>query len=758
MIKTKVKIDFQGSDVVEVTNMTDIRLENCLLDIKNILYGTICYQTFDLSPNETITFQLSKDNFYEEWKDEKFNVKFYSNHKLIIEKSYNDKSKCFVILTNDKFEKLAEQLIIGLVKYTDIDILHYNIGYKSTLNYPNLKNIEFGIGEDTNDPHYMQFSKAPVFLDVIEKGYKNCIFLDVDIQVRPNIYKMFELLSEIEDGPIFQKGAHDYTLVGKEYVPGPLVQNLLELPNQKYPHGITNVVLFTNNHKNLFQQWKDVCFSKEIKEIKKVEFLHDELLLNGLMWKNNIKPKYYWFGLNIDSIEDVKFFYNYNNNTFNDRVDLNDYGIGHPFQSFIPFDKEQIMFFHCIKDPNVAKKINDYVSEREYGSFSDRISSFYKDIKFTENRILEKTNIQIISHYIDGPYVEILCNEKRNFIVNFFDGKMKLIHRSEITSNMWTRANKRYYDDYTVQIIENGEVIFEEQINLENKRVLITIESSSLGDSLAWMPYAEEFRKKHNCEVILSTFNNEVFEQNYPNLIFSKPGEVVHNLHALYRIGWYYDASMEVDYSRVPNNFRMQPMQKTASDILGLEYKEVMPLLTLPNVEKKRKVGIAIHATAQAKYWNNPTGWQEVVDYLNSLNYEVMLYSREGDGYMGNYHPSGITKYPGGTLQDVINDLATCEFFIGIGSGLSWLSWATKLPTIIVSGFSYDYTETISNTWRVINKKTCTGCFNTHRLDPGAWNWCPIFKGTEKHFECSKEISSQVVIDKINDVINTLRN
>lgn len=755
MIKRKVNIEFISTDCVNVTNVTNIRLENCLLDVKNTLYGNMVFQKFDLEPKETKTFIISKDNFYEQWKDEKFYVKLFCNHKLLIDRQYNDKSKCFVILTNNKFEDLAEQLIIGLNRYTDIDILHYNIGYKSKLNYPNLKNIEFGIGEDTNDPHYMQFSKAPVFLDVLERGYKKAIFLDVDIQVKPNINEMISLCDEIEDGPIFQKGAHDYTLVGKHYIPGPMVQDLLKLPNQKFPHGITNVVIFNKSHKDLFKQWHDVCFSEKIKEIKKVEFLHDELLLNCLMWKNNIKPKFLWFGLNIENLEDVKFFYNYNNDGFRDRIDMNEFDMGHIYQSFIPYDKNQIMFFHCVKDPKMAKSINDYILERESkNSFSERICKFYDDITITEDRIKENNKTQIIAHYIDGPYVEILCSMRRKFVVNFFDGDMKLIHQSEITGNMWTRANRKYYDDYTIQIKEEDSIIFEEKINLENKRVLITLESSSLGDSLAWMPYAEEFRKKHNCEVILSTFNNELFEDNYPNIEFVKPGQVVQNLHALYRIGWYYDDDFEVDYSRVPNNFRLQPMQKTATDVLGLEFKEVKPLINIPKVEKKKKVGIGIHATAQSKYWNNPKGWQEVVDYLNSLNYEVMLYSREPDGYMGNHHPNGITKYPGGSIQDVINDLATCEFFIGIGSGLSWLSWATNLPTIIISGFSFDYTETVSNTWRVINKNVCTGCFNTHRLDPGDWNWCPINKGTDKHFECTRNITSNMVIEKIKEIIN----
>jgi autotransporter strand-loop-strand O-heptosyltransferase len=96
--------------------------------------------------------------------------------------------------------------------------------------------------------------------------------------------------------------------------------------------------------------------------------------------------------------------------------------------------------------------------------------------------------------------------------------------------------------------------------------------------------------------------------------------------------------------------------------------------------------------------------------------------------------------------------LATCEFFIGIGSGLSWLAWSVGLPIVLISGFSDEYTETQSNTYRVINKNVCTGCFNSHRLDAGDWNWCPINKNTDKQFECSKSITGQMVIETIKQV------
>jgi FkbM family methyltransferase len=203
-----------------------------------------------------------------------------------------------------------------------------------------------------------------------------------------------------------------------------------------------------------------------------------------------------------------------------------------------------------------------------------------------------------------------------------------------------------------------------------------------------------------------------------------------------------------------PNDYKTQPLQKTATDILGLEYKEIRPLLNLPNTPKKKKVGIGFHSTAQAKYWNNPEGWQKVVDYLVSLGYECMIYSKEGDGYMNNNYPKGTTIYKGGNLQEVINDLSECEFFIGLGSGLSWLAWACELPVVLISGFSEKWAETTLDTYRVINENVCHGCFNSERLDAGDWNWCPLHKNTDRMFECTKRISSDMVVKEINKIIN----
>lgn len=371
---------------------------------------------------------------------------------------------------------------------------------------------------------------------------------------------------------------------------------------------------------------------------------------------------------------------------------------------------------------------------------------------FNEAKITHKTidkSVHINISFINNPTVEIKGNSDDKFKIEFIDGT-QTIHQSIITCNMWTKVNRSYFTKWKIRItnVNTDVVLYDKKMDLTGKRVLISFESKSLGDTLAWFPYVEEFRKKHNCKVIVSTFLNFLFKEQYSEIDFIEPGSVVDNLHAKYRLGWFYENG---EYNRYlhPSDFKKLPLQKTATDILGLEYREIRPNLSEKFENRNSKiVGIAIHSTAQTKYWNNKKGWQEVVDYLISKEYQVVLYSKENDGYMGNYQPKGVTKVEG-TLVDIMKSMSKCEFFIGIGSGLSWLSWSIGLPTFIISGFSEEYTETKSNTFRIINKSVCHGCFNNYKFDPGDWNWCPVHKGTDRQFECTKTISSDMVIEEI---------
>ena len=170
----------------------------------------------------------------------------------------------------------------------------------------------------------------------------------------------------------------------------------------------------------------------------------------------------------------------------------------------------------------------------------------------------------------------------------------------------------------------------------------IHLDSGALGDTLAWFPYVEEFRKTFKCSVICSTFHNDWFEGNYPDLEFVKPGTEVKDIYAMYNIGWFYDGK-NVIFDKIPIDFKKYPLQQTASEILGLKYSEVKPKVNSPKKKTNVKgdyVVIAPHASAHAKYWNHPKGWQTVIDYLNKQGYKVVMLTQESLG--DEWHDSKI--------------------------------------------------------------------------------------------------------------------
>ena len=89
---------------------------------------------------------------------------------------------------------------------------------------------------------------------------------------------------------------------------------------------------------------------------------------------------------------------------------------------------------------------------------------------------------------------------------------------------------------------------------------------------------------------------------------------------------------------------------------------------------------------------------------------------------------------------------------VGISSGLSWFSWACDVPVVLISGFTPEECEFQNEkTLRIINKNVCNSCWAWDHFNRGDWNWCPTGKGNDRHFECTKTITSQMVIDQINN-------
>ena len=59
------------------------------------------------------------------------------------------------------------------------------------------------------------------------------------------------------------------------------------------------------------------------------------------------------------------------------------------------------------------------------------------------------------------------------------------------------------------------------------------------------------------------------------------------------------------------NNFEVYEFETESNSKVGKIYAYNRSLY-----KNKKQVAIAIHATAQSKYWNNPFGWQNVVNHF----------------------------------------------------------------------------------------------------------------------------------------------
>lgn len=280
--------------------------------------------------------------------------------------------------------------------------------------------------------------------------------------------------------------------------------------------------------------------------------------------------------------------------------------------------------------------------------------------------------------------------------------------------------------------------------NLKNKNIFIIIPSTALGDTLAWIPYIEQFRTKHHCNVFCGTNYNNLFKKSYSNIVFVQQPCFVKNLYKKIEIGLFLNSK---------HQYQEIPLQQTATDILDLLYKEIRP--KIDSFDQKKLIGgkyvcIASESTAKCKLWNNEKGWQSTIDYLTNLGYKIVSLSINKQPF------DNVIEIINQPLETLTNIIKESKFFIGLGSGLSWLAWGLNKKIIMISGFSLPYCEFKSNNYRVVNETVCHGCFNDKSLtfDRNNYFWCP----RKKDFSCTKMISFEAVKEKIDLIINLLKN
>lgn len=372
----------------------------------------------------------------------------------------------------------------------------------------------------------------------------------------------------------------------------------------------------------------------------------------------------------------------------------------------------------------------------------EKVMNFYNKIQSAEYKNNLPENKFIFS-YIDGPKVEIQGPTMKNYLVEFLDDKDNVVHSSTINTGMWTSCGRKYFTKWKIRI--NNEIV--EKFNIENKPVLISFESKSIGDTIAWAPYVVEFAHKNNCKVKLSTFHNSWFEglETYKDIEFVDPGSVT-SCYTVYRIGYFKsDDGSWGRFDMYPNQVNRIPLQKVASDILGLPFYELNLGLNY-KVDKrptpKKYVVIAPQSTAGCKEWVIDN-WIELSQKLISEGYEVFSLSSH------EYTIPNVRNIRNKNWDIVFNYLYHSEIMIGLSSGLAWVNWALGKKTVMIAGFSEEYNEFVSRNIRLSNN-LCIKCWNDPvlKFDTGDWDWCPVYKGTSLQHICQKSISVEQVLNK----------
>lgn len=270
----------------------------------------------------------------------------------------------------------------------------------------------------------------------------------------------------------------------------------------------------------------------------------------------------------------------------------------------------------------------------------------------------------------------------RDYSIAFIDlDREEIVKQVTVKPTAPISGQRQWYTAWRILILNNeGIVIFQTDLNLQGKNVFIKSDASALGDNLAWMPYIEEFRKKHNCNLICSTFFNKLFTDNYPNILFVEPNTKVSNVYAQYYIG----TTNDINTTYSPSRYIEHPLQKIACDILGLPYIQIKPNLGIPlNYPKKKKVTLSEYASLRVKEWYAPSGWQQIVDLFNRYSYEVCTVSKEYSYLSGVRNKSGDRP-----LSERVMDMAESEYHVGMSTGLSWLAWACHCHVFLISDFT----------------------------------------------------------------------
>ena len=385
-----------------------------------------------------------------------------------------------------------------------------------------------------------------------------------------------------------------------------------------------------------------------------------------------------------------------------------------------------------------------------------KILAYFHSNKLTNSPIIGQINIPgVLMDFNFGLRLQIPDDNSYHVKVRDYFNDV-ILFDEEITNTTLISAEK-FFVHWHVTISKDGKVLFDYKFNPRGQRVHF-IFHQALGDNITLFPYMDAFQKAYGCKIscTVPTYLQELVKTYYPHI--EQTETLPYDTYATY----YMAACINVPIGAHWDS-RAVPLVDVGHTILSdaqiVKPKKVVFKPTKPRQIMEPYVCIAVQASTTAKSWLYPGGWDIVVNYLKQRGYRVLCIDRdrECDNY-GNIvkMPEGAEDFTGNIpLMERVNMLAYADFFIGVGSGLSWIAWSLNIPVVMISGISEIWAE-FENPYRIINNMVCHGCFNDLRVDLAECYNCKRYENTDRKFECSKKIPPQRVLQTLDRLISNL--
>lgn len=393
------------------------------------------------------------------------------------------------------------------------------------------------------------------------------------------------------------------------------------------------------------------------------------------------------------------------------------------------------------KNKKELKKSETYILQEIKKSEEDKNLKPEEKIKKLKRNSFFKDDF-----YYNFNYGVNFFSLKKSYLVKIYnlDSGNKLGEFTTIPGEPYFSPQK-FYIRWGIKVYDGEKLFLEKELDLNNKDVFIESKSDCIGDNVAWIKAVDNFQKKHNCNLtcVFPESLIESFSITYPNIRFLRKKD-----RKKYEACYYLKCGHATTKNETIVYHNIIALDKIAEYILEVEHQEKPKKMITTNVPDfgGEYVCYSERASSAMKEWNNPEALKEVIEYIQSLGLKVVNIDQ-----MPLIKDLKDVIYLNGkdiSIQERINTISGAKFFIGMASGMSWLSWACHIPTIMISSFSLPLSE-YENPYRVFSKDFCFGCWNL---------FSAINCSNNEKYICNKGITAKQVIEKINQIMEDLKN